>query len=262
MRFTYYYKTPDGVRHEGELDSPSYDDVFKELKAKGIRPIKVLSKDRPWIQRGRFGIKTILFLAAGVGLAAGLVAWSVANKAKQDSVKRLAIQSDITEGKSDVFKSLKGKADSVRQQHDAAVKILDEAKIDDWRAISKMPNFDTVYDGITRGQSFVELLRFQAQSLFKDVMTMFTDEQSEDVRAAKRLYGSLMDMIDATDNRIESAAEAVMLLDQHRGHWKWNRKTSAIQFDDKQLQAEFDELVDSADSLTARWQYDFKKSSK
>lgn len=261
MRFTYYYKTPDGVRAEGEIDSPSYDEVFKTLKKNGIRPIKVLSKDRPWIQRGRFGAKSIICIAVAAGLFVGIAAWMVASESGRSATTPVA-KIDLVAGKSEIFKSLKGKADAVRQQHDAAVQILDIAKIDDWRAISKMSNFDMVYDGIARGQSLVELLRFQAQTLFKDVTTMFTDEQSEDVRAAKRLYGSLMDMIDATENRIESAADAIAMLDRNRGRWKWNRKASKIQFSDKQLQAEFDELVDSADLLAARWQNDFKKSSK
>ena len=52
MRFTYYYKTGDNVRHEGEIDAPGRDAAFAALRAQGIRPIKVVAEARgrrwPW----------------------------------------------------------------------------------------------------------------------------------------------------------------------------------------------------------------------
>ena len=45
MKFTYAYKTSDGVRHEAAMDAESRDAVFAALRAKGIRPIKVVAAD-------------------------------------------------------------------------------------------------------------------------------------------------------------------------------------------------------------------------
>lgn len=44
-RFTYIYKTSDGVRHTGELAAKTREDVFSQLRAQGIRPIKVIAGD-------------------------------------------------------------------------------------------------------------------------------------------------------------------------------------------------------------------------
>ena len=45
MKFTYAYKTSDGVRHEDSIEASSREEVFSTLRAKGIRPIKVVAAD-------------------------------------------------------------------------------------------------------------------------------------------------------------------------------------------------------------------------
>ena len=45
MKFTYAYKTSDGVRHEAAMDAESRDAVFAALRTQGIRPIKVVAAD-------------------------------------------------------------------------------------------------------------------------------------------------------------------------------------------------------------------------
>ena len=45
MTYTYAYKTSDGKRHEDAMDSPSREAVFESLRARGIRPIKVVAAD-------------------------------------------------------------------------------------------------------------------------------------------------------------------------------------------------------------------------
>lgn len=47
MLFTYSYKTSDGVRHEAEMEAKDAPSVFAELRARGIRPIKVHPKGDP-----------------------------------------------------------------------------------------------------------------------------------------------------------------------------------------------------------------------
>ena len=45
MKYTYAYKTSDGIRHEDSLDAERRDDVFAVLRGRGIRPIKVVAGD-------------------------------------------------------------------------------------------------------------------------------------------------------------------------------------------------------------------------
>ena len=45
MRYTYAYKTSDGVRHEGSMKAASREEVFAELRKQGIKAIKVVASD-------------------------------------------------------------------------------------------------------------------------------------------------------------------------------------------------------------------------
>ena len=45
MRYTYAYKTPDGIRHEAAIEASSRDAAFSILRRQGIRPIKVVAAD-------------------------------------------------------------------------------------------------------------------------------------------------------------------------------------------------------------------------
>ena len=45
MKFTYAYKTSDGVRHEDVIDAPSREVVFSTLRERGIKAIKVVAAD-------------------------------------------------------------------------------------------------------------------------------------------------------------------------------------------------------------------------
>ena len=45
MRYTYAYKTSDGVRHEATMNASSHEEVFSELRKRGIKAIKVVAAD-------------------------------------------------------------------------------------------------------------------------------------------------------------------------------------------------------------------------
>lgn len=45
MKYTYAYKTSDGVRHEASMDAESREVVFASLRVKGIKAIKVVAAD-------------------------------------------------------------------------------------------------------------------------------------------------------------------------------------------------------------------------
>ena len=47
----------DGLRHEGEMSAPSKDDVYAELRKRGIRAIKVQERIQPVLKRGFGGLR-------------------------------------------------------------------------------------------------------------------------------------------------------------------------------------------------------------
>ena len=94
MTYTYAYKTSDGVRHEDAMDAPSREAVFESLRARGIRPIKVVAADGSKANgatpddggqraRRRLVIVALLLLLA-VALSGG-AAWVVASIAGRRS---------------------------------------------------------------------------------------------------------------------------------------------------------------------------------
>ena len=77
MKYTYAYKTSDGVRHEAAIDAASRDEVFSQLRGQGIRPIKVVAADGSVANGEVRGVRKRIVAAvvAVVALAVGLIAY-------------------------------------------------------------------------------------------------------------------------------------------------------------------------------------------
>ena len=78
MKYTYAYKTSDGVRHEDSMSAASREEVFAALRAKGIKAIKVVAADGSKANgevrgvRKRVVVALLAFVALGVGVCAYL----------------------------------------------------------------------------------------------------------------------------------------------------------------------------------------------
>ena len=76
MKYTYAYKTSDGTRHEATMVAKSRDDVFAELRKRGIKAIKVVAADGSKANgevrgvRKRVVAALVAFVALGVGVVA------------------------------------------------------------------------------------------------------------------------------------------------------------------------------------------------
>ena len=77
MKYTFAYKTSDGVRHEDSLDAESRDEVFQVLRGRGIRPIKVVAADGSKANGEIRGLRkrAVFALVALAALVAGVVAY-------------------------------------------------------------------------------------------------------------------------------------------------------------------------------------------
>ena len=76
MKYTYAYKTSDGVRHEATMNAASRDEVFAALRKQGIKAIKVVAGDGSKANgevrgvRKRVVVALVAFVALGVGIVA------------------------------------------------------------------------------------------------------------------------------------------------------------------------------------------------
>ena len=101
MRYTYAYKTSDGVRHEAAMEAESRDAVFAALRAKGIRPIKVVAADGSKANGEMRGLrKHILALSAlclvlSVVAVIGVVAFELSTKHQAPSTHAAAPRHQI-----------------------------------------------------------------------------------------------------------------------------------------------------------------------
>ena len=76
MKYTYAYKTSDGVRHEDSMTAASREEVFAALRKQGIKAIKVVAADGSKANGEVRGVRKravavlVAFVALGVGVAA------------------------------------------------------------------------------------------------------------------------------------------------------------------------------------------------
>ncbi len=77
MKYTYAYKTSDGIRHEDSMNASSREEVFETLRAKGIKAIKVVAADGSKANGEVRGVRkrVVAAVAVAVALAVGTVAY-------------------------------------------------------------------------------------------------------------------------------------------------------------------------------------------
>ena len=77
MKYTYAYKTPDGVRHEDAMNASSREEVFEALRAKGIKAIKVVAADGSKANGEVRGVRkrVVAVLVALAAVCVGVVAY-------------------------------------------------------------------------------------------------------------------------------------------------------------------------------------------
>ena len=77
MKYTYAYKTPDGMRHEASIEAASRDAAFATLRERGIRPIKVVAADGSKANGAPVGVRrrvVAVSILAAVVTAVGVTA--------------------------------------------------------------------------------------------------------------------------------------------------------------------------------------------
>lgn len=75
--WTYVWKSSDGLRHEGEMSAASKDDVYKSLRERGIRAVKVSERIQPIILGGFSGLRKKDWLLMGLILVLSILALAI-----------------------------------------------------------------------------------------------------------------------------------------------------------------------------------------
>lgn len=218
MRFSYSYKTSDGVRHTAELTAESREAAFEALRAQGIRAIKVVSLEGSkangevtYITR-----KRVVFLSVFGGAAVGVAAATAA----------LLIDFRPSE-----LIALERSAEAILERHDKMVATLHLEALRDYQSIRKLGDSWILNEKISVGHHDLKVMRQEVRGLFK---------QNCNVDGANGLYHKIMDAIDLTEFKLSNDEKAFRLLDANRG--KWSIEDARIVWTDPSLAAEFDDF--------------------
>ncbi len=267
MRFTYTYKTSDGVRHEAEIEARTRDDAFAALRTQGIRPIRVEEKPLSKEEKSR----RILFWTVGIMLAlacaAGAWWWARAERAPEGSDKRVASPRVCGQGESKqryrsetrkAFEALKGKAEKVRKWHKDEFAKVDFALLHNYALIERSQDIGFAANELAKGKNVIESSRSRMKDLFRDLYDIFPPESANERLDAQRLYGEIMNEIDASEDRLDAEECVLALLDGNRS--KWHVYHGNIVFEDMMLEREVGFFKKDTDGSTMRWKRDFKQS--
>ena len=187
-KFSYAYKTSDGVRHTGEMNAPSKDAVFETLRKQGIRPIKVTAVS-PFNTDSRKRLPGLV-IALSVVLVVALVASTIVF-ARHEGARHEDIPGDDVVYQESLAE-LTVKANIVRSSYRAAMRQLDFRNPD-----RGSTNAFDVAKGV------IADARGKMRDLFRGVYQVFPPSADVERRNAQRLYGEIMTEIDMVEENLE-----------------------------------------------------------
>ena len=195
-------------------------------------------------------VDRIVFFALGAGLVAlvAVVAWIFASRHLESRVR---YRPETREA----FLELSRAAASIEEQHNAALKQLDLDLLRNYALIENMQDSTPLFDELKRARTVLKYSREKARGLFMDLWQKFPPESVNERLDAQRIYGELMAVLDASEERIENDTCVLQLLVSNRG--KWHVHHGKIEFSEEALRQNFDFYQHDTDGSTARWRKDF-----
>ena len=227
MKFAYVYRTSDGARHENTIKAATRDDAFAALRAKGIRPMKVVSLsgskangEEKIITRKRF-----VFAALVVGLFVGFAVaiWAVSHDWRDGRLIKLERDAaDLLAHNEYVLGTLK----------------LDEFK--DYGQICAGKGGPLAEQKIVLAYCTLDGARRDVRELFRGAVDAFADNPAL-LSAAERLYAKAMDAVDLHEGRFAREVKAYRLLVKNVG--KWRVEDGRPVFDDEETASSYADLT-------------------
>lgn len=118
--------------------------------------------------------------------------------------------------------------------------------------VKDMSEFRTI---ISHGREVLskarDAVRRSIEAHYEDIPPSNVDDRNE----AQRLYGLVMEELDAADERLESDECALSLLDANRG--RWHVVKGAVIWDDPRLERQFRIFGREPSAAASRWERDF-----
>jgi len=260
--FTYVYRTSDGKRHTEEMSAASREEVFEELRRRGIKAIKVVANDGSRANGAESeGLRTHTRTEAGgvskrttVGVLVVAIVLIVAVLV----VGTWHFFRSGEPGRSREYERIAEAASAIQGDMDSHIAALDIDLLQNYSLIENTSEASSFYATIERANGEVEKAKARLRDAFKDVESMFHDPA--ELGLAQKLYGDTVEAIEAAGQAIAFRGYAFMLLDENRGKWKTvrNGTTRRIEWADPSLEQKFNFYSKGGvSSATMRWKRDF-----
>lgn len=259
MKYTYAYKTSDGIRHEDSIDSSSREEVFNVLRAKGIKAIKVVAADGSKangevVVRGIR--KRVMALSVfGTAIFAGLASYFLAQYPTSPTPSTEKTIVFTTDDSRIAFSNLQAKATAIVSAHSEAIESLEFDLLTNYQFIENTTDTSILIAKIKAGYKAVDTSRSETRDLFKSIFTIFPADCVTERTEAQRLYAQTMDALDLSENRIVNDEKAFKLLEANRG--KWHSKKGKVVWTDATLANEFEYFRRDVSPSAVRWRKDF-----
>ena len=290
-RWTYTYRTSDGQRHSGEIEAESLDAAHAAIRREmGVKPIKVWAagEETASVQqqeagrspRGRrHGMAALVAAIVLAALAGGAWWWLSLRNAPADgravSTKpppptspaptksatspvppsRAAADPKRLEGCSAAYREIAVEVDAACEAYRDETAKIDFELLANYALVERTRDMAEFRAIIAHGREVVskarEAVRRSIEAHYEDI----PPSNAEDRNEAQRLYGLVMEELDATDERLESDECALSLLDVNRG--KWRVVKGAVIWDDPRLERQFRIFGREPSAAATRWERDF-----
>ena len=208
MRFTYCYKSADGIRHEKKIDASSRDEAFALLRRRGIRPIKVMA-DCGTKANGevRFIVgKRLAIFCVAVGLVAGVLSVLAIGRVKTIDTRSVRIK-ELDVAAQEVL------TDHARRMASAEVAVLGMP----WELAG--PKDDGKVECIVlSGYTELNITRTKLRDLFRAIYAKLPDKKERE--EANKLYMAAIDRLDLEEANLARSQKAYEFLKANRDGWK------------------------------------------
>lgn len=284
-RWTYTYRTSDGQRHSDEIEAESLDAAHAAIRREmGVKPIKVWAAGGSKANGAEADSKrtTARWVAAtalvAVAIAGG--AWWITARngpaggravsteppkppespaAPHATVSvlpsRAAADPKRLEGYSAAYREIAVEVDAACEAYRDESARIDFELLANYALVERTRDMAEFRAIIAHGREVVsrarDAVRRSIEAHYEDIPPSGADDRNE----AQRLYGLVMDELDATDERLESDECALSLLDANRG--KWRVVKGAVIWDDPRLERQFRIFGREPSAAATRWERDF-----
>lgn len=243
MKYTYAYKTPDGVRHEDSMDASSREEVFVALRRRGIKAIKVVAADGSKANGEVRGARkrTIAAAVAAAVLAGGAVYFFAPGREaggqgeETPPAQEVAFTNDQYRA---AFTNLEAQSAQILLRHAAAIAALDLDVLANYQSIEGVEDTAALSRKVRQGYRAVDDSRVEVRELFKTIFAVFPPECTAERDAAQGLYAETMEKLDSSERRIVKDEKALRLLVENRGKWHW--RDGKVVWSDAALANEFE----------------------